>query len=263
MAASSFERALALVLRHEGGYVDHPRDPGGATNLGVTLATLSHARGRPATKADVRELTRAEAAGIYRRSYWDAVQGDDLPAGIDLLLFDLAVNSGPARAVRILQRALGVAEDGVAGPRTRAALARADPKAVIAAVTRERLLFLQRLPTWPTFGRGWRRRAQAIEQEAHALQASAGLQAGAARAAVSKPQHRKGHTMTERKPIFMSKTVWANIIGLACTALAMIGVDTGGVDTDGFAEAAAQLVAAASFIASTVFRITASKQLAG
>ena len=261
MAAASFERALSLVLHHEGGYVDHPRDPGGATNLGITLATLARARGRPVTKADVKGLTRAEAAGIYRRSYWDAVQGDALAPGIDLLLFDLAVNSGPVRATKILQRVLRTAEDGVVGPATLAALACAYPEAVIEAVTRERLRFLQRLPTWTTFGRGWRRRVAAVEQEARALRAGVQARDTAARA-VSHPQPTKGHSMIERKSVFASKTVWANVIGLACTALAMIGVDTGGIDADRFAEAAAQLVAAASFIASTVFRITASKQLA-
>ena len=70
MAESNFERALACVLRHEGGYGDHPADPGGATNFGVTRATLAHHRGRPVTKAEVRALTRAEAAGIYRQRYW-------------------------------------------------------------------------------------------------------------------------------------------------------------------------------------------------
>lgn len=258
MAAEHFDRALALVLKHEGGYVDHPADPGGATNLGVTQATLTAHRARPVTKAEVRALTRAEAAAIYRRRYWDVVRGDELPPGLDLAVFDLAVNSGPGRAAKILQRALGVPQDGAIGPVTLSVLARADPAVLIAAVTRERLRFLQGLPTWPTFGRGWRRRVAAVEQEARAL-----LRPGAPRAVPSHPQPpTKGTTMTDRKPIAASKTVWANITGLACLALALIGVDTGSVDTDKFAEAAAQLVAAGSFIASTVFRITASKHLA-
>jgi len=257
MAASNFERALACVLAHEGGYVDHPSDPGGATNLGITQATLAHHRGGPVSKAQVRALTRAEAAVIYRQRYWAAIQGDSLPGGVDLLLFDFAVNSGPARAVRMLQRALGVSEDGVVGPQTLAALARADPAGVVDAVTRQRLGFLQRLPTWATFGRGWRSRVEAVRRQALAL-----AQDGAASAVTSHPQPEKGQSMIDRKPVTASRTVWANIIGLACTVLAIVGVDTGGVDTDRFAEAAAQLVAAVSFIASTVFRIIASKQLA-
>lgn len=258
MAAQHFDRALALVLAHEGGYVDHPRDPGGATNRGVTQATLAAHRGRAVSKAEVRALSRAEAAAIYRRGYWDAVRGDDLAPGVDLVVFDLAINSGPTRAAKILQRALGVPEDGAIGPVTLSALARADPGALIAAVTRERLKFLQRLPTWTAFGRGWRRRVAAVEQESRAL-----LRTDAEPAVTPHPQPQKGQTMTDHKPIAASKTVWANLVGLACVALAAVGVDTGGVDTDRFAESVAQLVAAASFIASTVFRITASKQLAG
>lgn len=109
MAASNFERALAHVLAFEGGFVNHPLDPGGATNLGITRAMLARARGRPVTVAHVRALTRAEAASIYRRFYWNAVRADDLPGGLDLAVFDLAVNAGPTRAARLLQRTLGVA----------------------------------------------------------------------------------------------------------------------------------------------------------
>ena len=107
MAAANFERALPLVLKHEGGYVDHPNDPGGATNLGVTIGTLSSWLGRPATKAEVKALTRATVAPIYRKNYWAAIRGDELPAGLDYAVFDFAVNSGPKRAAMALQRAVG------------------------------------------------------------------------------------------------------------------------------------------------------------
>lgn len=166
MAASNFDRALALVLRNEGGFVDDPRDPGGATNMGITRATLARARGRSLAVEDVRRLTRPEAAAIYRRSYWDPIRGDDLPAGLDLAAFDLAVNSGPARAGRLLQRVLGCAEDGVVGPATLAAAAGCDIGAAVAALSRERLAFLRRLATWPVFGRGWSRRVSAVERTA-------------------------------------------------------------------------------------------------
>lgn len=162
MAATSFARALDLVLRHEGGYVDHPRDPGGATNMGITRATLAGWRGTPVTRRDVRRLTLAEAARIYRHLYWDAVCGDELPAGLDYCAFDAAVNSGPARAARWLQRALGVRADGVIGPVTLAAAA-AEPVAAIRRMARARLSFLQRLMTWTTFGRGWSRRVRDME----------------------------------------------------------------------------------------------------
>jgi hypothetical protein len=106
MTAANFDRALTLVLQSEGGYADDPRDPGGATNRGITRATLARWRGRPVSKAELRALGRAEAAAIYRALYWDALRGDDLPAGLDIALFDYGVNSGPARAARTLQAVL-------------------------------------------------------------------------------------------------------------------------------------------------------------
>ncbi|SFF90273.1 glycosyl hydrolase 108 family protein, partial [Methylobacterium sp. yr596] len=105
MTATTFERAMTLVLAHEGGWSNDPADPGGATNLGVTIGTLSLWLGRPATKAEVKALTVASVSPLYRRRFWDAVQGDALPAGLDYALFDFAVNSGPKRAVIGLQRA--------------------------------------------------------------------------------------------------------------------------------------------------------------
>jgi lysozyme family protein len=121
MAADSFERALALVFELEGGFVDHPRDPGGATKFGITRATLAEARDRPASVADVRGLTRAEAAAIYRRLYWREAGCDRLPPGLDLVVFDFAVHAGPARAAKVLQGVLGLKQDGVIGAVTQKA----------------------------------------------------------------------------------------------------------------------------------------------
>jgi lysozyme family protein len=164
--ASPFDNRLPVVLRHEGGFVQHPRDPGGATKFGITRDTLTRSRGRRVSVDDVRNLTEAEAGGIYRRFYWDAVRGDELPPGLDLAVFDLAVNSGPSRAVRMLQSVLGIEADGLVGPSTLKAARRANAEDAIRRLTRARLGFLARLPSWPVFGRGWRRRALAIEQEA-------------------------------------------------------------------------------------------------
>ncbi|RDI58735.1 glycoside hydrolase family 108 protein [Microvirga subterranea] len=172
MALASFDRSLAEVLRHEGGFVQHPADPGGATKHGITRATLSRFRGRPVSVEDVRALTREEAGTIYRRHYWDAVRGDELPAGVDLALFDFAVNSGPERAVRRLQGILGVPADGVVGPRTLAAARNAEAADVIRRLTRARHTFLSGLASWPIFGRGWRSRVLAVEQEALRLDRS-------------------------------------------------------------------------------------------
>jgi lysozyme family protein len=169
MAAANFERALALVLVHEGGWADHPKDPGGATNLGVTIGTLSDWLGRPATKAEVRALTKASVAPIYRRNYWNAVRGDELPAGVDYAVFDFAVNSGRGRAIPSLQRAIGVADDGKLGPITLAAAASKDAAQTIERICADRLAFLRRLSTWPTFGKGWSSRVEGVRAEALAM----------------------------------------------------------------------------------------------
>lgn len=174
MATANFERALAHVLGHEGGYVDHPRDPGGATNLGITIATLSNWLGRPATKAEVRALTKDKVGPIYRARYWDAVRASELPDGIDLATFDPAVNSGPARGARWLQAALGVTQDGAVGPQTVAAAVQAPDKvAVIKKLCAKRLGFLQGLKTFATFGKGWTRRVAHVEATAIAWAATA------------------------------------------------------------------------------------------
>jgi lysozyme family protein len=172
MTNTRFEKAIEIVLQHEGGFVHHPRDPGGATKFGITRETLSRARGRPVSIEDVRELTRAEAVAIYRWLYWDVVLADELPPGLDLAVFDLAVNSGPGRAVRMLQNVLGVTVDGIVGPETLKAAWQADPTKTIRHLTRARLGFLGRLAAWPVFGRGWRRRVLAVEQGALRLASS-------------------------------------------------------------------------------------------
>jgi lysozyme family protein len=165
-----FEGCLTEVLRHEGGYVDHPSDPGGATNMGITRKTLARWRKvSPWTdlpKAEVVGLKRDEAALIYRASYWNACKAGNMPSGVDLALFDFAVNSGPDRAVRVLQAALGVAADGAVGPVTLGAVNAANPTKLINAICDRRLGFLGRLSTFATFGRGWTRRVAEIRAAA-------------------------------------------------------------------------------------------------
>lgn len=168
MAAANFSRALAAVLKHEGGYADHPSDPGGATNLGITRTTLVRWRGRSVSKAEVRALTRVEAALIYRALYWDEIAGDELPPGIDFAVFDYCVNSGPGRAARTLQSVVGVRTDGRIGKATLAVASLRNPEDLIRAYCRKRLSFLERLRTFAVFGRGWRRRVH--ETQALALQ---------------------------------------------------------------------------------------------
>lgn len=251
MAKESFEQALTLVLQHEGGYVDHPSDPGGATNLGITRATLAAWRGKPVTKAQIRTLTRAEAAAIYRARYWDAIKGDDLPPGPDLALFDYAVNSGPARAVRSLQKALGMTADGVIGPETLRALAQKPPGDVMRALSSARRGFLKALPTFSTFGRGWMLRVDETEAEAYRLAARF----------TPKPQQ-ENPVMDTTKSFFTSKTVWANIIGFAALVLSIFGYNTSGLDAQVLSEQILQGIGAASFVLSTLFRVFATKKIA-
>lgn len=163
-----FEACLKEVLLHEGGWSDHKDDPGGATMKGVTLET--YRRRKPgAKKADLRAISDAELAEIYRQDYWDKVRGDDLPAGLDLVAFDAAVNSGPARGVRWLQVGLGVTADGKIGPQTIAAAGRANVPAAIRSACAARLSFLRGLSTWRVFGNGWGRRVASVERVALAM----------------------------------------------------------------------------------------------
>lgn len=164
---SNFDLCLREVLRHEGGFADHPADPGGATNKGITIGTYAGWKGRKVTKAELRAISDAEVAAIYRRKYWDAVRGDDMPAGLDLVAFDAAVNSGPARGAKWLQQGLGVAADGKIGKATlRAARGSArayDPVVVIKRACAARMGFLRGLRTWGSFGKGWSRRVAQVE----------------------------------------------------------------------------------------------------
>ncbi|WP_082980536.1 glycosyl hydrolase 108 family protein [Mesorhizobium sp. WSM3873] len=162
----NFARALALVLKSEGGWSDRKADPGGATMKGVTLANFRRYVKADASKGDLRKITDGQVATVYRRFYWDAVSGAELPDGVDYAVFDFAVNSGPGRAAKYLQAMLGVAQDGRIGPATLAA-ARAKPAGVVIDMLCDaRLAFLQRLPIWPTFGKGWSARVASVRSEA-------------------------------------------------------------------------------------------------
>lgn len=162
-----FSRCLDEVLKHEGGFVDHPRDPGGATNLGVTLATAK-AHGLDVDgdgdvdKIDVRNLKPRDVRPVYRKSYWLAAGCDGLPAGVDLIVFDLAVNSGVSRAAKFLQEAVGVTADGKIGPMTLGAVRRLPPSEVVLRMRNRRERFYRALPTFATFGRGWLRRLNEV-----------------------------------------------------------------------------------------------------
>lgn len=254
MAAANFERALARVLEHEGGFADHPRDPGGATMMGITQKTLEAWRGRPISIAELRALSHEEVAAIYRARYWNAVAGDDLPSGLDLAAFDYAVNSGPQRAIRTIQGLVAVAVDGRIGPVSRAAIEAADIPRLIEALCAARLRFLRQLPTFPVFGRGWERRVAAIEQASLAL-------AGSSSNRPSGTDNPKEKSMFDTKTLLQSRTIWANVVGFGCIALSLMGFQTAGLDQGLLTDRLLELVAAGSFVASTVFRVIATKRL--
>jgi lysozyme family protein len=142
-----FERALQFVLKHEGGYVNDPRDPGGETKYGISQ--------RAFPGLDIKNLTVEQAGEIYRAQYWLRIRGDELPAGIGLLAFDMAVNMGCTAAVKALQRAVGASPDGVLGPRTLHALAASSEADVIRQMGQIRAAQYVRLPTFPVHGVGW------------------------------------------------------------------------------------------------------------
>ncbi|MBP8216061.1 MAG: glycoside hydrolase family 108 protein [Thauera sp.] len=154
----NFAACLDEVLRHEGGYVNHPSDPGGETNMGISR--------RSYPGEDIRGMTRDRAGEIYRRDFWDAVQGDDLPAGLDLVAFDAAVNSGVSRGAKWLQQAVGVTADGVIGPKTALAAQGANVARAVQDATEARLNFLRGLKTWSAFGAGWTSRVQGVRTKA-------------------------------------------------------------------------------------------------
>lgn len=254
MAAENFDQAVSLTLSFEGGYSDHPLDPGGATNRGITLATLARHRGKPVSKSEVMALTEAEARAIYRASYWNAVSCDALPAGLDLAMFDFAVNSGPARAIAALSALLGQKGRSTIDQAMLDRLKSADCSLLARQLCRKRLGFLQGLKIFPTFGRGWTRRVEAVSAAAAALASKV--------PAPTPGNDPKDTSMTGTKTLLESRTVWANIVGLMALLLGSFGFDLAGIDQSKLTDAICQVVAGASFIASSIFRLLARKAIA-
>ena len=164
---ANFFRSLSLVLKHEGGFVDHPEDPGGATNKGITHKTYADFLERPLE--DVEELKNIpdeHVEMIYKKLYWDKVKGDELPGGVDFSTFDWAVNSGPARAATALQRCVGATVDGVIGPKTVGHVTDIPAEKTIEFLAMEREKFYRSLNTFDTFGKGWLRRNEETREKA-------------------------------------------------------------------------------------------------
>lgn len=173
MTATNFKPSLKEVLHHEGGFVNHPEDPGGMTNLGVTKETYEDWIGHPVSEAVMRKLTPALVTPLYKKKYWDAVKCDALPTGLDLCVFDFAVNAGVKRSGRYLQKIVGATQDGVVGPATLKAVeakrAAIGTVALIDQFQDERRAYYRQLPKFPTFGRGWLRRVDEVERCAKSM----------------------------------------------------------------------------------------------
>jgi lysozyme family protein len=160
----NFDAALKHVLVSEGGYVFHKLDPGGMTNLGVTKKVWEEWVGHEVDERTMRNLTPELVGPMYRAKYWDKIKGDILPTGVDYIVFDAAVNSGPGRAAKWLQACVGVEPDGDIGPKTLAAVNAFDASQLIEDYAKRRLSFLMDLQTWETFGKGWSRRVAEVQK---------------------------------------------------------------------------------------------------
>jgi lysozyme family protein len=166
----NFDNCLKMLLKHEGGYVNHPRDPGGETNLGVTRATYEQWVGRQVMDGEMKTLTVDDVAPIYKQNYWDKLRADELPSGVDWAVFDWGVNSGTGRSAKALQRIVGATPDGAIGPRTIASVKEMEPEKIVREMHRVRQAFYEGLKTFDAFGKGWtRRNSETLEQALHLL----------------------------------------------------------------------------------------------
>jgi lysozyme family protein len=161
----NWDKCFDMVIVHEGGYVDNPADPGGATNLGCTKAVWEQYVGHPVTKDDIKNLTKADVKPLYKKRYWDAIHGDALPSGLDYCIFDCAINSGVSRASKFIQEIVGVPVDGAIGNNTIAAIAQINPITLINEFSDKRQSFLESLKTFATFGKGWTRRVEEVRNK--------------------------------------------------------------------------------------------------
>jgi lysozyme family protein len=290
---SNWDKAFRQVIVYEGGYVNHPKDPGGPTNLGITQKTLSSYLGRHASIQDVRNLTKAAVQPIYKKRFWDVLRCDDLPGGVDLAVYDFGVNSGTSRAARYLQSVVGVKQDGQIGPATIAACNKYSAEEIVKRLVAKRRGFLMGLRTWRTFGVGWNRRLVSVQTTSLAMAppktgvAFAGLssdippddpvadvveisaaeresnQVTGDEAAVALQEAEQSDGIGGLwgvKPYLASKTLWANLLGFL-SIMPIIGGYLSGENLSQWAEAISAFIAAGAFIASSAARIAAKYQL--
>ena len=165
----NYDKCFELLLHYEGGFVNNPHDPGGMTNLGVTKKAWEAFVGKEVDEEEMRALTPEVVGPFYKSHYWDKCHCDDLPAGVDAVVFDAAVNSGPGNAAKWLQHSVGVNADGAIGPHTLAEVANHAPAELVQIFSDTRLHFMQSLPTWSVFGKGWEARVENLREKALAM----------------------------------------------------------------------------------------------
>ena len=233
------EQAIRQIGLSEGGYVNDPKDPGGETNYGITARTYAawnSQTGRP--QRPVRDLTKIEADEIVGTQYLDPIRFDDLPAGIDYLMADYAVNSGPSRAVRDMQALVGVAQDGINGLQTLAAIRAADQVTLVNAYCDRRLKFLRGLKTWARFGKGWTSRVNAARAQALSMIGAGGVSSVSVAAAKAREDD------VSISPVVAKLTAQGGAAGGA--------VGAGSAALEGLPGAPATIVAAAAGVAGLV-----------
>jgi lysozyme family protein len=166
MSTGNFQSCLKEVLKHEGGFVNHPKDPGGMTNLGVTKATYESYVGHVVTEQTMRSLTQTTVSQLYLERYWNKLRCDDIPLGLDLCVFDFGVNAGPGRSARFLQKMIGAIQDGSLGPRSiimaNEYVKKNGNDMAIEQFQLARKTYYTQLATFSTFGKGWLRRVNEI-----------------------------------------------------------------------------------------------------
>jgi lysozyme family protein len=163
---NNFVKSLHHVLKSEGGFIDHPDDPGGVTNKGITARTYENFLGGPVDVQMMRDIPDNHVEEIYKDMYWEVVLADDLPAGVDLCVFDFGVNAGPVRSAKMLQSCVDATEDGVIGPKTLARVSEQDTEELIKLFSVKREEYYKSLRHFETFGRGWLRRNEDVRDTA-------------------------------------------------------------------------------------------------
>ena len=162
----NWDKSFDLVIVNEGGFVNNPKDPGGATNWGCTQAVWEKYVGHSVTVDDMKALTKEDVKPLYKRNYWDALHGDAIPSGLDYCLFDCAINSGVNRSAKIIQEIVGVFADGAIGNNTVSAITQLNPVTAINEFCDKRQAFLESLKTFPVFGKGWSKRVSEVRTRA-------------------------------------------------------------------------------------------------